>query len=236
MSIKQTATTIFKDIVHLFYPRICAGCNTPLLAQEEIICLMCNIKLPRTDFVLKNDNTISKIFWGRVPLEFASSFLYFRKEGLTQKLIHQLKYKNRKDVGIFLGSMYANEIKTAIKEKKIDIVTTVPLHPAKLLKRGYNQSDYIAQGFADTLGISFIPNLIIRNENTSTQTLKKRYERWENMADKFSVNSKYDLNGKTVLLIDDVITTGATIEACCKILFKENNVKVAVISLCYAVH
>ncbi len=236
MGIQQTAATIVKDIVHLFYPKICAGCNTPLLAQEEIICLMCKIKLPRTNFELTEHNAINQIFWGRVPLVFASAFLYFRKEGLTQKLVHQLKYKNRKEVGIYLGSMYAQEIKDKLSERQIDIITTVPLHPAKLLKRGYNQSDYIAQGFAETLGISFKPNLIVRNENTSTQTLKKRYERWENMADKFAINTTFNVENKIILVVDDVITTGATMEACCKIILKENNVKVAVISLCYAVN
>ncbi|NQW43315.1 MAG: ComF family protein [Bacteroidetes bacterium] len=236
MSIKQSTINIFKDVLHLIYPRICAGCGTPLVKNEDIICLMCYIKLPRTGFNLDKDNPIEKIFWGRVEIEFASSFLYFRKEGLTQQLIHQLKYKNRQDIGIFLGELFALEIKDLMDEKKIDIITTVPLHPAKLLKRGYNQSDSIAQGFAAKSDVIFIPDLIIRNENTSTQTLKKRYERWENMADKFSLNSKYNIENKKILLIDDVITTGATLEACSNIIVKDSNTKISLLSLCYAVH
>jgi competence protein ComFC len=236
MSIKQSTINIFKDVLHLFYPRICAGCGTPLVKNEDIICLTCQIKLPRTGFNLDKDNPIEKIFWGRVELEFASSFLYFRKEGLAQQLIHQLKYKNRQDIGVFLGNMFALEIKKNILEKEVDIITTVPLHPAKLLKRGYNQSDSIANGFAAQCGIEFIPDLIIRNENTSTQTLKKRYERWENMADKFSLNPAFNLDGKKILLLDDVITTGATMEACIKILQKEPSIRIGILSLCYAIH
>lgn len=226
----------FKSIIELFYPRICNGCGTPLLKGESIICLNCHIKLPRTEFELKPENPIEKLFWGRLQIKHASSFLYFRKTGLTQRLIHQLKYKGRHEIGYHLGFLYGQEIKNKILEVKPDFLTTVPLHPRKIKERGYNQSDEIAKGFSDATNIPFVPNLINRIEATDTQTKKRRYTRWENIENKFELNTSIEIENKHVVLIDDVITTGATMEACGKAILENNNAKLSIISICFAIN
>ncbi len=226
----------FQSIIELFYPRICNGCGTPLLNGESIICLNCHIKLPRTEFELKPENPIEKLFWGRLQIKHASSFLYFRKTGLTQRLIHQLKYKGRFEIGYHLGYLYGQEIKDKILEIKADFITTVPLHAKKIKERGYNQSDEIAKGFSKATSIPFIPNLIKRIEASETQTKKRRYTRWENIENKFVLNSSIDIENKHIVLIDDVITTGATMEACGKVILKNKYTDLSILSICFAIN
>lgn len=222
------------DIIELFYPRVCNGCGTPLLKGESVICLKCHIKLPRTEFEFKSENPIEKLFWGRLPIQHATSFLYFRKTGLAQRLIHQLKYKGRAEIGYHLGYIFGQEIKQRTLEIKVDFITTVPLHPLKLKERGFNQSDEIAKGFSAATNVPFLQNLITRTTATETQTKKKRYNRWENIENKFSLNMDIDIENKHVLLIDDVITTGATMEACGKIILENKNSYLSILSVCYA--
>lgn len=225
-----------KSFIELFYPRICSGCGTPLLNGEEIICLNCHIKLPRTEFEFNPGNPIEKLFWGRLPIQHASSFLYFRKSGLTQRLVHQLKYKGRHEIGFHLGYLFGQEINHSLTEIKPDFIVAVPLHPKKIKQRGYNQSDEIAKGFSEATGISFLPNLIIRTEATETQTKKKRYKRWENIENKFVLNENVDITNKHILLLDDVITTGATMEACGKAILETKNAQLSLLSLCFAIN
>lgn len=227
---------LFRDLIALFYPRICCGCGNPLFKGEQVICLNCNIKLPRTEFGFNTDNPVEKLFWGRFPVPHASSFLYFRKSGLAQRLVHQLKYKGNREIGIYLGQLYGQEIKEEIQRIKPDIIITVPLHLERLKSRGYNQSDEIASGFSEATGIPFIRNVLIRKEITDTQTRKRRFERWENMESKFILNENISITGQHILLIDDVITTGATIEACGTVLTAVKGVSVSIISLCFAIN
>jgi len=222
------------DLLSVFYPDLCLGCGVVLFKQEKHICLVCKINLPKTNFDFNDNNYLEKIFWGRISIEFASAFLYFSKHGLTQKLIHSLKYKNEPELGFYLGELFAHNILEKIKENPPDILTTVPLHPLKLKKRGYNQSDEIAKGLSKILNIEFNPNIIIRNKHTDTQTLKKRYNRWENTEFAFDLNPEFSIENKHVCIIDDVITTGATIEACGQEILKSKNSKVSFLSICVA--
>lgn len=222
------------DLLGLVFPNLCAACGQPLVRGEKVICLVCGYKLPKTDFHLFTDNPISRIFWGRVNLHAATSFLYFNKGGRVQHLIHQLKYKGNKQVGIHLGSLLGDELKQNGLFKEVDVVIPVPLHPKKLHQRGYNQSDQIAIGIADAMGIRYSFNNLVRNTYTESQTKKNRYSRWQNVSGKFTVLMPHKLEGKHLLLVDDVLTTGATLEACAQELTGISGVKISVATLAYA--
>jgi ComF family protein len=226
----------FHDFVSLFYPRICSGCAMPLQKRENHLCLYCSIKLPKTGFSLRSDNPVEKIFKGRVNLEQANAFLYFRKKGLAQKLMHELKYNGNRDLGKYLGECFAREVLDDVNSCRPDLVTTVPLHEKKMAKRGFNQSDEIAKGFTEILDIPFMPGIIKRTKSTDTQTRKKRFERWENMENSFELSHPQSVEGKHVAVMDDVITTGATLEACCQQFLGLKGVKTSVFSLCFAIH
>lgn len=189
-----------------------------------------------TRFRSRTDNPVEKIFRGRLEIEQANAFLYFRKKGLTQKLMHELKYNGNKDLGFYLGELYAGQVADDLQLCKPDLLTTVPLHPRKLMSRGFNQSDEIARGFAQISAIRFVPGLLIRTKNTGTQTKRKRFERWENAGSSFELNEKLIAEGKHIGILDDVITTGATLESCAQKLSKIKGTKISIFSLCISVH
>lgn len=229
-----TGLKFFEDLVNLFYPRICLACGNSLYAREEVICTYCRFRLPKTNFHLLRDNPVQKAFWGRADTESATSFLYFSKGGMVQQLLHHLKYRNRKDVGIYLGRLFAIELQQSVLFENIDTIIPVPLHPKKQKKRGYNQSEQIALGMNQILKVDLLPDALVRTRFTETQTKKSRYERWLNVGEMFAVKNKYALRNKNILLIDDVITTGATLEACVHGLQRENQLKVYIGSIAYA--
>jgi len=200
------------------YPRVCAACNFPLMIQESVICNACFYRLPKTNFHQETDNALEKIFWGRLPLFHAAAYLYFRKKGKVQHLLHQLKYKGLKEVGFEVGKRYGKILKESAHFQNIDLIIPVPLHPAKLIKRGYNQSEWFGLGLQESWGIPISITHLTKTENTQTQTKKNRYQRWENVETVFSINKSETLKNKNVLLIDDVITTGSTIESCGSLL------------------
>jgi ComF family protein len=225
-----------KDLVSLFYPRICPGCGLPLQRSENHICIYCLLKLPKTGFELRKDNPVEKVFKGRIPVQQAHSFMYFRKKGLAQRLMHELKYNGNRDLGKHLGALFAEEIFTDLKICMPDLVTTVPLHAQKMIKRGFNQSDEIAKGFSEILGIPFVPLILRKSKNTDTQTRKKRFERWENTEGSFELADSQMIEGKHVAILDDVITTGATLEACGQQLLRAPDTRISIFSLCFAIH
>jgi len=222
------------DVLNLFFPNLCQVCGQPLNRQEEVLCLMCKAKLPLTGFEVHSDNLVSEVFWGRVNLSSATSFLFFNKGGNVQHLIHQLKYKNRKQVGVYLGRLFGLALKKSPLFENTDLIIPVPLHPKKEHLRGYNQSFCIASGMSLSMGKPVITQNLIRRFHTSSQTRKSRYDRWENVKNIFAVQYPEVFKNKHLLLVDDVLTTGATLEACASVLLDVENVKVSAATLAYA--
>jgi len=221
---------MFADFFNLIYPRLCAACNQALLKEEYCICTSCQFKLPKTNFHLDKDNEVAKVFWGRIPVEMAAAYLKFSKKSKVQHLLHELKYKGNKEVGQFIGKLYGFELKEAPLFSGIDFIIPVLLHPKKLKKRGYNQSEWIAKGLSESMNIPLITEILYRNIDSQTQTKKTRYNRWENVGDIFSIKDTELVAGKNILLVDDVITTGATIEAC-SIPFQKIDCKIFIVAL-----
>lgn len=223
------------DFTSLFFPNLCAACNGHLLRGEVAICTACLIDCPRTfDEHDPVDNPVARVFRGRVYLQAAASLFVFTKGGKVQELIHNLKYNGRKDAGIAAGKLFGNDLKDLTPFNTIDAVIPVPLHRDKLRKRGYNQAACFGEGIAQALGIPLYENGVMRLNATETQTRKNRTERWDNVEDVFTLNKKIDLRGKHILLVDDVITTGATIEACAIPIMAVEGTKLSVVSLASA--
>ncbi|MCB0403008.1 MAG: ComF family protein [Flavobacteriales bacterium] len=184
-----------------------------LLKHEDTICLVCQLTLPKTNDHLDPENPVLKSFWGRVKVEMASSCYHFSKQSRVQQLLHQLKYKGVKEVGRKVGLWYGQELLQAECYQNIDYVIPVPLHKNKMKQRGFNQSEFFARGLAESMNIELNCTDFIRVEDSKTQTKKSRYDRWENVAEIFALQADSVLKGKTILLVDDVVTTGATLEA-----------------------
>jgi ComF family protein len=221
---------ILKDLFQFFFPELCVACGQLLTSKEKVLCTSCFYHLPRTDFHKFNDNPVSQLFWGRVKIEYASSWFYYFKGSIYQSLIHKLKYKGRKDIGIEMGKAFASEIlSSAITEA--DFLIPVPLHPRKLAQRGYNQSEIIASGMNIIFKKKVLTDVLIRTSFTDTQTRKSRFERYINMEGKFVVRDKLPALHKHILLIDDVVTTGSTIESCVLALSEVPGIKISVATL-----
>ncbi len=226
---------ILADVFDLFYPNICLACSDKLLKGEETICLRCQLELPLTDHWTDADNILMKRFSGRVKVESAAAFLFFKKGEAVQELIHQLKYKNQEQVGIYLGRLLGHKLiqpKSIFKD--IDLVVPVPLHWKKLKARGYNQCNSIATGISVSLNTPCSLNALNRHHENISQTKKKRFDRWENVEDIFSVNNPAQLTGKHILLVDDVVTTGATSETCMQTILQVPGTRVSFVSLATA--
>jgi len=221
------------DLLFLVFPEICAVCGTGLWKYEEVICTSCNFHLPKTNFHLDKKNQVCRAFWGRVPIENAGAYLYFNKGSKVQRLIHQLKYKGRKDIGIYLGKQYGNYLITMPEFQQINYIVPVPLHRKKLKLRGYNQSESFAEGLSLSMKIPVDTSSFIRTISTQTQTRKSRFKRWENVSEIFLVANSETLENKHILLVDDVITTGATIESCVATLLKVSGIKISVAAIAF---
>lgn len=231
----QALKHIVGDFTSLFFPTVCAACNGHLVRGEVAICTACLMECPYTfDQHDPVDNPLARVFWGRVPLQAAAAFFVFSKGGKVQELIHNLKYNARTDAGIAAGKLFGNELKDLAPFNTIDAVVPVPLHRDKFIKRGYNQAACIGEGLATAMGIPLYEHGMLRLSATETQTKKNRNERWENVEDVFTLNKKIDLSGKHILLVDDVITTGATIEACAIPILEPEGTKLSVVSLAAA--
>ena len=224
----------FADLLNLFYPNLCFVCGEPLMKNESQICLSCLRNIPRTDFHLIPDNPIEKKFWGKVPVFRATSFFYFQKGSPFQKLIHELKYKGNKEIGEVMGKYAAAELISSNDFSQIDIIIPIPLHPKKLAKRGYNQSECIGKGIAEIFGKPLDITSLIRIKENTTQTKKGVFERFENTEGIFDLIDKEVIENKHILLVDDVLTTGSTLEAAIAVLVSIPNVKVSVFTLAVA--
>ncbi len=226
--------TLINDLSAVIYPKLCLSCYNRLTGHENLLCLPCLTNLPVTNFHKDTENPVSKIFWGRVPLTFASAYLYFSAKGMVQRMIHQLKYKHKKEVGFLLGKLYGVELQKLSILKNLDYLVPVPLHPHKIKKRGYNQSEVIAQGMSESMSVQVYTEGFIRSIHTDTQTKKSKYKRWENVDSIFKIKDKQTFENKHILLIDDVITTGATLESCAQEILKCRNARVSVATIATA--
>ena len=220
--------SVFKDFFYLFYPKTCEACGNVLLKNENFLCTKCLSELPYTNYHKIPDNTIEKLFWGRVFIYSATALFKFHKKSRYQKLIHKLKYKGKKEIGFFLGQLFAYEIKNHPKYNDIDFIVPVPLHPKRYKERGYNQAEWIAMGIADVLKTKISANNLYRKVATQTQTKKSRLERWKNVNSIFDLKNYEQFKNKHILLVDDVITTGSTLESCAETLLKTGNIKISI--------
>jgi len=205
---------ILEDFIALFYPRVCVACHASLIKGEDVLCTSCLVELPKTAYHRYRENPVRNRLEGRLPLAFASAFLKFRKGGLVQSLLHELKYNNRPEIGIRMGHLYGVELMESGLGADFDVIVPVPLHASRMRRRGYNQSAKFAEGLSEALNIAWEESISLRVEATNTQTRKGRADRWSNVKDAFSVAAMDKVAGKRILLVDDVITTGATLEAC----------------------
>jgi len=226
---------IWDDFISLLFPRLCYACGDHLLRNENLICTQCYISIPRTNYHLTADNPVEQLFWGRCQISRAAAFSFYNKGSRIRKLIHNLKYKGISEVGHELGRIYGQALGNSGFTETIDIIIPVPLHPLKQRERGFNQSEYISKGLAETTGLPVERSSLVRITLSDTQTKRSRYERWMNVEGIFAVTDPEKLKGKHILLIDDVITTGSTLEACADELLKIENVKVSVAALAVAV-
>jgi ComF family protein len=226
--------SVFEDFISFFYPNTCYACGNSLFKHEKILCTHCLCDLPKTNYHLHAGNPLDQVFWGRVKIEQATAFYYFSKGSKVQHLIHQLKYRGKKEIGIYLGKLLGNELKDIPSFHEISVVIPVPLHPRKQRKRGYNQSEQFAIGLAEAMGIKMDAKSFVRTVATETQTKKSRFARWENVKEIFAVTDPVSLEGRHLLLVDDVVTTGATIESCANTLLGLPGVKVSVASIACA--
>jgi ComF family protein len=226
--------SIFKHFISLFYPDLCASCGNSLNTDEEILCLECMYSLPETNFHLYEGNSLEKLFWGKMFIESAVSYYYYSKKGKVQNMIHQLKYHGHKEIGVYLGKQYGKILLSSSKYNIPDLIIPVPLHRDKQRKRGYNQSEYFAKGLSDSINIPYYTDILFRSVPSKSQTYQKRYERWKNVMDIFDINNSELINGKHILLVDDVITTGSTIEASAKPLLSVPGIKLSIASIAFA--
>lgn len=223
---------MINDFLDLIYPRICYACSLALRKGEVLICVKCKLNLPFTNFHEEKENPIAKKFFGKVKLEHAFSFLHFIKGGKVQKLLHALKYNDRPEIGLILGKWYGAELHGS-NLPFYDVVVPVPMHLKKQRIRGYNQVDTFAEGLAFGLKTNWKPDILLKIDQTESQTRKGRFDRFKNAEHVFKLNESYNINQLHILLVDDVVTTGSTLEACAKILI-HNGAIVSIATIAHA--
>jgi ComF family protein len=226
-------STCFKNILHLLYPEICAGCGSDLVPGKNMICSDCMNAIPVTGFYRHQENPVEKIFRGRLPVVTASSYAFFTKDSVVQNLLHSLKYGGNKEVGISIGRMIGRTLKSCEWSNDLFGLIPLPLHFSRQKKRGYNQAEMICNGISVEMNLPVLTDVVQRRKNTATQTRKSRTERWTNIESKFELKNDPGIMNKHVLLVDDVITTGATLEACGSELLKIEGVRLSIAAFAY---
>ncbi len=222
---------MLKSLTNLFFPEVCYACFNLLQDNEATICVDCRHDLPITNFHFNNDESVKKTLYGRVNIENGTSLLRFEKKSNVQRLIHSLKYRGYEDIGFSLGNWLGNELNTIEAYKNIDIVIPVPLHKKKLRERGYNQVTKFGQQIALALNADYFEDVLTKITNTKSQTKKSRFSRWKHNDELFSLNNTNTIENKHILLVDDIITTGATLEACASVLQQAKNIKISVATI-----
>ncbi len=219
------------DLIDIFFPEVCAGCEIFLYSGEQTICTTCRHELPLTLHHQQRDNEVYRRFYGRLPIEWASAFCYYHKKGIVQQMVHKLKYRGIEDIGKILGNWYGGLLSDVPHLSDIDIVLPVPLHPRKLRQRGYNQVDAFGKAVASSLHAAFDNDLLVRNHYSNTQTKKNLLARTSLTNELFSIKTADELESKHFLLVDDVVTTGSTIEACGKAIFQIPGARLSVVCM-----
>jgi len=223
---------VFSDIAGLFYPHLCAVCGDELCDGENFVCTACRFRVPLTGFCDDADNPLKRKLWGLLPVEQASAFIWFVDGGDWRRMIHRFKYDRMWLYARRMGEWYGSSLKNSGLYDDVDAIVPVPLHLRKRLSRGYNQSEYIADGIAAALGVKVLRHSVVRRVNNPSQTERSAGERWENVEGIFAVRNADALRGKHILLVDDVFTTGATIISCGEaILNAVGDVKLSVAAL-----
>ena len=222
------------QLLNFFYPRSCISCGNVLFPHEHLLCLHCLYNLPETRYHEFDKSPLSLLFWGRASVENTGAFLFYKKGNQVQKILHHLKYKGVKEIGFFLGNMYGTQLIQHEKWKTVDLIIPIPLHKKKEKKRGYNQSEWIAKGLSAGMQIPYNTRALIRSEFTETQTKKSRFHRWQNVKEVFQLTDPNALINKHILVCDDVLTTGATLEAAIQKLAAVPSIKISVVTLAAA--
>lgn len=221
---------LFKHLINLLFPRVCAACGTLLLEGEDTVCTTCRFLMPKTHYETNPDNPLAQYFFGQMPFNAVSAEFFFSKSGKVQHLIHGLKYHHCRENGIFLGQEIGKSLLKAYDYQGIDYLIPIPLHPKKEKIRGYNQSHVIAEGISEIMSVPIAEHCLVRSVFTDTQTKKSREERWQNVKDIFHIEKPEKLEHKHVLLIDDVLTTGATLMSAGKALSQVDGIKISVVT------
>ena len=218
-------------LINLFFPKICHACDKILIDNESDICVGCRHELPLTNYHFDRPEIVKKIFYGRVHLEAATALFYFHKSGIVQQLLHNLKYKGKEEIGRVFGNWLGAELLETSYFKSIDVVIPVPIHSKKLKQRGYNQVALFAQQIAKVLNASYVDGVLLKSINTQTQVFQSREARFQSVAHSFYAQNLKRIENKHILLVDDVITTGATIEACALVLNPVNKSRLSVATI-----
>lgn len=226
---------LFNDFLSLVYPDTCSACQSALQNQEFVLCTSCRYTLPYTRCHNQADNPVSRLFYGRVLISNGAACYLFQKAGPVQELIHQFKYKGRKEVGLEIGRLYGLDLKDAPGFDQAEVIIPVPLHLQKFKKRGFNQSELFANGLGGSMQLPVNTSALVRKMSTGTQTRRSRFNRWKNVESIFHLQQPEVVRGKHILLVDDVVTTGATLEACAKVLLEAEGVVVSVAAIAVAV-
>jgi len=225
---------VVKNLLNLFFPLVCEACNNALADNELVICTKCRHDLPVTNFHFENADNVKKVVYGRVKLEQATALLHFSKKGVVQQLLHSLKYKGHNNISGFLGKWLGAELKTIEIYNQIDVVVPVPLYKTKLRQRGYNQVEQFGRAIAIALNAEYNDAVLIKTKPTKTKVFKGRLSRWNDDGSVFAISDSSLLKGKHILLVDDIITTGATAEACATELLKIDNIKLSLATMAIA--
>ena len=225
---------MLKPLVNLLFPKVCYACLNLLYDNEDTICVNCRHDLPVTNFHFDDDDAVKKVLYGRAEIENGTALFRFEKKGLVQQLVHGLKYRGFETIGYALGNWLGSELKTLDSYKTVDVVIPVPLHKKKLKKRGFNQVTKFAQQIAKALDADFLDDVLIKVTNSHSQTIKNRLARWNNTDELFAIKNPEPLENKHILLVDDIITTGATLEACISVLNHSKNIKISVAAIAIA--
>lgn len=223
-----------KSVINLFFPKVCYACSNYLSDNEDTICINCRHDLPVTEFHFNDDDTVKKVLRGRAKIEHATALFRYEKKGPVQQLIHGLKYKGYKHIGELLGDWLGGELNEVNAYQNIDMVIPVPMHIKKLKKRGYNQVEKFGQHIAKALNAEYVDDVLVKISDTKSQTTKGRLARWNNNNEVFAIKNILKIEGKHVLLVDDIITTGATLEACSSALSQAKIIKISIATMAIA--